>query len=56
MFVWTVCEVKNFEHNFEQNVGQYDIVGWEGRRKVDPDGRIGLKGHQKVNTRMVRSI
>ena len=55
MFVWTVCNVKNFEHNFEQNVvrgNSFDLdakIGPKGRQKVDLDGKIGLKGRQEVD-------
>ena len=34
MFVWTVCKVKNFEHNFEQNVVMENFVGFD-------DGFVG---------------
>ena len=53
MFVRTVCNVKNFEHNFEQNVvrgNSFDLdakIGLKGRRQVDLDGKIVLKGRQK---------
>ena len=53
MFVWTVCNVKNFEHNSEQNVvrgNSFDLdakIDLKDRRQVDLDGKIVPKGRQK---------